>query len=89
MVKKPFDGERLIGYLMSHSAANPSESVLNAQNMVTRLADRAALRTEIYEANKPAAAIAAEKPADTLTLDQIKMIAQAIKRVRLRKVAAT
>ncbi len=84
MAKKQTVGERAIAYLMSPPVAPPSEITL-----ATALAELAALHeklSEAIDAQKAAAETAPplEKPADTLTLDQLRKVAQAIKRIRPR-----
>ena len=73
-------------YLKAHPAATIRETAtaLNEQGIKITLNHVATIKM-IDDAEK-AAAVA--KPADMLTLDQVKLVAQAIKRIRSRKVAA-
>ena len=68
-------------YLNVYPAARAKEiaAALKRQGIEITLGDVTAIKKEMYKAAAPL-----EKPADTLTLDQIKMVAQAIKRIRSR-----
>ena len=74
-------------YLNAHPGAGCKEiaTALDKQGIKITLGHVATIKAVIYE---NAALPAVEKPpvTDTLTLDQIKIIAQAIKRIRLRGV---
>lgn len=78
-------------YLNAHPGAVASEIVaaLDKRGIKVTLNHVATIKMMTDAATKAAAEIAAprEKPADTLTFDQVKMVAQAIKRIRLRKAA--
>ncbi len=75
-------------YLNAHPGANPSEitTALNKQGIEVTSGYVAAIKTDTGKkaAAETAVPPAVEKPADTLSLDQIKNIAQAIKRIRSR-----
>ncbi len=75
-------------YLNAHPGAGCREiaTALDKQGIKITLGYVATIKTVIYETAGPPAA---KKPAtDTLTLEQIRMVAQAIKRIRLRKTAS-
>ena len=76
-------------YLNAHPGAGSREvaMALDKQGIKITLNHVATLKMKIDAAKKAAAAEAAaslEKPADTLTQDQIRKSAQAIKRIRFR-----
>ena len=75
--------QAVLDYLKAHPGAMSKEIVtaLNEQGIRVRLGYISQIKTKV---NKIAASPAVEKSADTLTADQIKTIAQAIKRIRLR-----
>ncbi|MGO9111300.1 MAG: hypothetical protein ACLP9L_18900 [Thermoguttaceae bacterium] len=70
-------------YVNAHPAATPSEiaTALNKQGIKITSVSVATIKMWIYKTAVPATV---EKPADKLTRDQVKMVAQAMKRVRSR-----
>ncbi len=84
--------QAVLDYLKAHPAAMCREiaAALDKQGIKITLNHVATLIMKIDAAKKAAAGEAAaplEKPADTLALDQLKKVAQAIIRIRLRRVA--
>ena len=77
--------QAVLDYLKTHPAAVPSEiaTALNKQSIKITPSYVATIKMKIYKT-----AVPQEKPADPLTLDQIKMVAQAIRRIRSRKTAS-
>jgi len=67
-------------YVNAHPAAKSTEiaAALNERGLSVAVTYVAAIKTAIYKT------IPLEKPANTLTRDQMKMLAQAIKRINLR-----
>jgi len=66
-------------YVNAHPAAKNTEiaAALNERGITVAVTYVAAIKTKIYKT------ALLEKPPDTLTRDQIKMVAQAIRRIRL------
>lgn len=71
-------------YVKAHPAAMCKEiaAALDKQGIRITLNHVATIKATIYKAAP------LPKPADPLTLDQIKMVAQAIRRIRSRKIAS-
>ena len=76
--------QAVLDYLKAHPAAMCREIVaaLDKQGVKITLGHVATIKARAYET-----AALQEKPADTLTREQVNMIAQAIKRIRLRTTA--
>ncbi len=76
--------QAVIDYLKAHPGATPSEiaSALSKQGIDITTGYVATVTMQIRSTATPL-----PKPAEPLTLDQIKMVAQAIKRIRLRSEA--
>ena len=74
------------GYLNAHPGAGCREiaAALEEQGIKITFGHVATIKAVLYETAAPTASPVVEKPAGTLTLDQIKMVAQAIKKIRLR-----
>ena len=73
--------QAVLDYLKVHPAAPTKDIVaaLDKQGIRITLNHVATIKAAMYEAAPPL-----PKPADPLTLDQIKMVAHAIRRIRLR-----
>jgi hypothetical protein len=77
-------------YLNAHPGAGSREIIaaLDKQGITIAFGHVATIKAVMYENAAPPASPAAEKPpaTDMLTLDQLKKVAQAIKRIRSRLV---